>query len=86
MAESLIDPSSSKRQVIPLLFLSVSMVSSASIFILFSTSHPFVIVFWRTLYGSIFMATIGLFRGDFKKLRQLITKENWHWLQAGPGG
>ncbi|MFW9834620.1 MAG: DMT family transporter [Candidatus Thorarchaeota archaeon] len=82
MAESLIDPTSSKRQVIPLLFLSVSMVSSASILILFSSSHPFVIVFWRTLYGSIFMATIGIARGDFKKLRQIITRENWFWLAA----
>jgi drug/metabolite transporter (DMT)-like permease len=28
------------------------------------------------------MATIGLARGDFKKLRQLITRENWFWLVA----
>lgn len=82
MTASLIDSSSSKRQVIPLLVLSVSMVSSASILIRFSLSHPFVIVFWRTLFGSIFMATIGLLRGDFKKLKQLITKDNWHWLVA----
>ena len=82
MAESLIDPSSSKRQIIPLLFLSVSMVSSASILILFSTSHPFVIVFWRTLYGALFMATIGLIRGDFKALSRLVTRENRHWLVA----
>ena len=82
MAESLIDPSSSKRQVIPLLILSVSMVSSASILILFSASHPFVIVFWRTLYGAVFMATIGMIRGDFKALKQLLTRENRHWLIA----
>ena len=82
MAESLIDPSSSKRQVIPLLILSVSMVSSASILILFSSSHPFVIVFWRTLYGAIFMAFIGVARGDFKKLKQSVTRENWYWLVA----
>ena len=82
MAESLIDPSSSKRQVIPLLILSVSMVSSASILILFSTSHPFVIVFWRTLYGAVFMATIGIIRGDFKAVKRLITKQNQHWLIA----
>jgi drug/metabolite transporter (DMT)-like permease len=82
MAESLIDPSSSKRQVIPLLILSVSMVSSASILILFSASHPFVIVFWRTLYGAVFMATIGIIRGDFKALKQLVTRENRHWLIA----
>ncbi|MFW9837290.1 MAG: DMT family transporter [Candidatus Thorarchaeota archaeon] len=82
MSESLIDSSSSKRQIIPLLVLSVSMVSSASILILFSSSHPFVIVFWRTLYGAIFMATIGLVRGDFKKVRQLVTRDNWFWLAA----
>ncbi|MGY5864272.1 MAG: DMT family transporter [Candidatus Thorarchaeota archaeon] len=85
MAESLIDPSSSKRQVIPLLILSVSMVSSASILILFTAPlgiHPFVIVFWRTLYGAIFMASIGVVRGDFKAQRKLITKENRYWLVA----
>ncbi len=82
MAESLIDPSSSRRQVIPLLILSVSMVSSASIFIRLSLSHPFVIVFWRTLYGAILMASIGIVRGDFKILKQVVTRENWHWLVA----
>jgi len=82
MAESLIDESTSKKQIIPLLFLSVSMVSSASILILFSTSHPFVIVFWRVLYGAILMASIGLVRGDFKKLKQLINRENYCWLTA----
>ena len=82
MAESLIDESTSKKQIIPLLFLSISMVSSASILILFSTSHPFVIVFWRVLYGAILMASIGLVRGDFKKLKQLINRENYCWLTA----
>ncbi len=82
MAESLIDPSSSKRQIIPLLILSVTMVSSASILILFSSSHAFVKVFWRTMYGSIFMAVIGVVRGDFKTIRQSITKENYYWLVA----
>jgi drug/metabolite transporter (DMT)-like permease len=82
MTESLIDPSSSRRQIIPLLILSVSMVSSASILILFSSSHPFVIVFWRTLYGAIFMASIGVVRGDFKALKQLFTRDNWYWLVA----
>ena len=82
MAESLIDPSSSKRQVIPLLILSVSMVSSASILILFSSSHPFVIVFWRTFYGAIFMTLIGVANGDFKKIKQSVTRENWYWLVA----
>lgn len=82
MAESLIDSSSSRRQIIPLLILSVTMVSSASILILFSTSHPFVIVFWRTLYGAIFMASIGALRGDFESLKKAVTKENYYWLAA----
>ncbi|MFW9795379.1 MAG: DMT family transporter [Candidatus Thorarchaeota archaeon] len=82
MTESLIDPSSSRRQIIPLLILSVSMVSSASILILFSSSHPFVIVFWRTLYGSIFMASIGLGRRDFRKFNSPVLRQNWHWLVA----
>ncbi len=82
MTESLIDPSSSRRQIIPLLILSVSMVSSASILILFSSSHPFVIVFWRTLYGAIFMASIGLGRRDFRKFNSPVVRQNWHWLVA----
>lgn len=82
MAESLIDPSSSRRQIIPLLILSVTMVSSASILILFSSSHAFVKVFWRTMYGALFMASIGAARGDFKTLRQSVTKENYYWLIA----
>ncbi len=82
MTESLIDPSSSRRQIIPLLILSVSMVSSASILILFSSSHPFVIVFWRTLYGAIFMASIGLGRRDFRRFNSSVVRQNWHWLVA----
>jgi drug/metabolite transporter (DMT)-like permease len=84
MAESLIDDSTSKTQVILLLILSVSMVSSASILILLVPEdvHSFVIVFWRTLYGAIFMATIGLVRGDFKTLRQHVTRDSRHWLVA----
>ena len=82
MADSLIDESTSKKQIIPLLFFSVSMVSSASILILFSTSHPFVIVFWRVLYGAIFMASIGAVRGDLSALKKPVVRENWHWLMA----
>ncbi|MHA2081381.1 MAG: DMT family transporter [Candidatus Thorarchaeota archaeon] len=82
MAETLIDESTSKTQIIPLLFLSVSMVSSASILILFSTSHPFVIVFWRVLYGAIFMASIGAVRGDLSVLKKPVVRENLHWLVA----
>ena len=82
MADSLIDESTSKKQIIPLLFFSVSMVSSASILILFSTSHPFVIVFWRVLYGAIFMASIGAVRGDLSALKKPVVRENLHWLMA----
>ncbi|MHA2360190.1 MAG: DMT family transporter [Candidatus Thorarchaeota archaeon] len=82
MAESLIDESSSKTQVILLLLLSVSMVSSASIFIRLSTSPPLVIVFWRTLYGAFLMAAIGAARKDLSALRKPVVRENWHWLVA----
>ncbi|MBY8997644.1 MAG: DMT family transporter [Candidatus Thorarchaeota archaeon] len=82
MAESLIDESSSKTQIILLLILAVSMVSSASIFIRLSTSPPLVIVFWRTLYGALLMAVIGAARRDFSALRKPVVRENWHWLIA----
>lgn len=58
------------------------MVSSASIFIRLSTSPPLVIVFWRTLYGAILMASIGAVRRDLSALRKPIVKQNWHWLVA----
>ena len=58
------------------------MVSSASILILFSTSHPFVIVFWRVLYGNIFMSSIGVIRCDFSALKTPVVRENWNWLAA----
>jgi drug/metabolite transporter (DMT)-like permease len=60
------------------------MVSSASIFILLVPDdvHSFVIVFWRTLYGAILMASIGLVRGDFKLLKTQTTKMNRPWLVA----
>jgi len=82
MAESQIDESSSKTQIILLLILSVSMISSASIFIRLSTSPPLVIVFWRTLYGAVLMASIGAVRRDFSALRKPVVKQNWHWLIA----
>ncbi|MFX1484263.1 MAG: DMT family transporter [Promethearchaeota archaeon] len=82
MAESLIDESTNKEQVVLLLILSVSMVSSASIFIRLSASPPLVIVFWRTLYGAIFMAFIGVPRRDFSSLKTPMVRENWHWLIA----
>ncbi|MFW9768087.1 MAG: DMT family transporter [Candidatus Thorarchaeota archaeon] len=84
MAESLIDESSSRTQIILLLILSVSMVSSASILILASTSPSLVKVFWRTLYGALFMAVIGAARGDLSELRTPKVRNNIHWL-AGIG-
>jgi len=84
MSTSIIDESTSKLKVVLLLILSVSMVSSASILILASTSPSLVKVFWRTLYGSIFMAMIGAARGDFSALRTPRVRNNLHWL-AGIG-
>jgi drug/metabolite transporter (DMT)-like permease len=81
MQEPLVDESTSVLRVILLLVLSVSMVSSASILILLSESPPLVIVFWRTLYGSIFMASIGLARRDFSGMRSNpVLRKNWRWL------
>lgn len=80
MQTPIVDESTSKLQVVLLLFLSVSMVSSASILILLSTSPALVIVFWRTLYGAIFMAMIGFTRRDFSALRKPDVKKNWYWL------
>ncbi|MHA2425205.1 MAG: DMT family transporter [Candidatus Thorarchaeota archaeon] len=71
---------SSQSQVILLLILSVSMVSSASILIRFSQSDPLVIVFWRTLYGAIVMASIGAIRKDGHAYRGPLMKKNWKWL------
>ncbi|TFH08350.1 MAG: DMT family transporter [Candidatus Thorarchaeota archaeon] len=80
MNTSIIDESTSKLKVILLLVLSVSMVSSASILILASTSPALVKVFWRTLYGAIFMAVIGAARGDLSALRTPKVRNNLHWL------
>ncbi|TFH00055.1 DMT family transporter [Candidatus Thorarchaeota archaeon] len=84
MTISIIDESTSKLKVVLLLVLSVSMVSSASILVLTSTSPSLVKVFWRTLYGSLFMTLIGAARGDFSALRTPTVRNNLHWL-AGIG-
>ena len=84
MSTSVIDDSTSKLKVVLLLVLSVSMVSSASVLILASTSPSLVKVFWRTLYGSLFMAMIGAARGDLSALRTPKVRNNLHWL-AGIG-
>ncbi|MHA2083925.1 MAG: DMT family transporter [Candidatus Thorarchaeota archaeon] len=70
----------SQFQIALLMILAVSMVSSASILIRYSTSPPLVIVFWRTLYGAIVMASLGLVRGDTKAFRSTKMKQNWPWL------
>jgi len=80
MSISIIDGSTSKLKVVLLLVLSVSMVSSASILILTSTSPSLVKVFWRTLYGALFMAIIGAARGDLSALRTPKVRNNLHWL------
>ena len=82
MSTSIIDESTSKLKVVLLLVLSVSMVSSASILILASTSPSLVKVFWRTLYGALFMAVIGAARGDLAALRTPKVRKNLHWLAA----
>jgi drug/metabolite transporter (DMT)-like permease len=80
MQTPLIDESTSKLRILLLLILSVSMVSSASILITLSISPSLVKVFWRTLYGALFMVIIGAVRGDLKALRSPQVRNNWHWL------
>ncbi|MHA2140945.1 MAG: DMT family transporter [Candidatus Thorarchaeota archaeon] len=78
------EKSISSRTIL-LLVLAVSMVSSASILIRFTNpilSPPLVIVFWRTLYGSIIMASVGAARGDLKAFRGPQIKATWFWLAA----
>ncbi|MBD3406703.1 MAG: EamA family transporter [Candidatus Lokiarchaeota archaeon] len=79
MAESYLPEDINRFQIILLLILSVSMVSSASILIRFSTSNPLVIVFWRTLFGGVLMASAGLARNDFRKSYPIVRKR-WKWL------
>ena len=73
---------SSRPQIVLLLILSVSMVSSASILIRFSQSDPLVIVFWRTLFGAIVMASLGAIRKDGHAFRGPLMKKNWYWLMG----
>ena len=74
------EPQVNQLHVILLLFLAVSMVSSASILIRYSESHPLAIVFWRTMYGSIVMAIVGLFKGDLSAYRSVDVKQNKIWF------
>ena len=76
----LIDESTSRLRVVLLLTLSVSMVSSASILITISVSPSLVKVFWRTMYGSLFMFIIGVIRGDIRAFRSPQVRTNWPWL------
>jgi len=76
----LIDESTNRLRVVLLLILSVSMVSSASILITISVSPSLVKVFWRTLYGALFMAIIGALRGDLPAFKSPQVRKNWPWL------
>jgi drug/metabolite transporter (DMT)-like permease len=80
MQRPLVDESTSRLRVVLLLILSISMVSSASILITISTSPSLVKVFWRTLYGALFMAIIGAIRGDLKAFKSPQVRKNWLWL------
>ncbi len=67
-------------QIVSLLFLSILMVSSGSILIIASDSPSLVIVFWRTFYGALFMAMIGLAKGDLGAMRDPIVTKNKRWF------
>jgi drug/metabolite transporter (DMT)-like permease len=56
------------------------MVSSASILIRYSESHPLAIVFWRTMYGSIVMGVVGVCKGDLPAYRSDNVKQNKIWF------
>lgn len=73
------DETSSIRILIIIVF-AVCMVSSASILIRYSYSPPLVIVFWRTLYGALIMASLGLVRKDMHAIRSPAVRKNWYWL------
>ncbi|NWF96814.1 MAG: DMT family transporter [Candidatus Thorarchaeota archaeon] len=63
-----------------LLLLSISMVSSASVLIKMSSSHPLVIVFWRTLLGGILMALAALPHRGYQSIASDGFRECWKWL------
>jgi len=69
-----------RLRVVLLLVLSVSMVSSASILIKLSVSQSLVKVFWRTLYGAVFMVLIGAIHKDLSAFRGPFVRSNWRWL------
>ena len=70
----------SQGEIILLIILAVTMVSSASPLIKLSQSPDLVKVFWRTLYGGLLMAGFGGVRGDWKEYRSPHVKKNWPWL------
>ena len=45
-----------------------------------STSPPLVKVFWRTLYGSVIMASVGAVRGNLSAFRGSAFRDSWRWL------
>ncbi len=80
MTEEPPQETTNRSRVVPLLVLSITMVSSASPLIVSSNSPALVIVFWRTLYGAIIMATVGVAKGDWHAYRDPHVKDNWYWL------
>lgn len=76
------DSNPSQPHIVLTLLFAVSMVSSASILIRFSYSNPLVIVFWRTFYGAIVMASLGVARHDTHAFHGPLLKKNWCWLIA----
>ena len=58
------------------------MVSSGSILIKLSLSPKLVVVFWRTLYGALVMALLGIFRRDLGNARSPLVQKNKKWLVA----
>jgi drug/metabolite transporter (DMT)-like permease len=76
------DSTPSHLHIVLTLLFAVSMVSSASILIRFSHSDPLVIVFWRTFYGAIVMASLCIARNDAHAFHGTLMKKNWCWLIA----
>jgi drug/metabolite transporter (DMT)-like permease len=69
-----------QTEIVLLILLAVTMVSSASPLIKLSQSPDIVKVFWRTLYGGLLMAGVGGLKGDWKKYQSPQVKMNWPWL------
>jgi len=69
-----------QTEIILLIILAVTMVSSASPLIKLSQSPDIVKVFWRTLYGGLLMASVGGLKGDWSEYNSTSVRENWPWI------